>query len=123
MRRHFEKTCPCCGKTYKTLFSRQVCCSRKCASIKQYGAGPRKPRESRPSRGTYGATAAERQELKERKIFAAQRRERLAKRDLDFRDSPYAPTVTVEERGGRVIETRGRVCLGWRSSGHVSHNS
>ena len=45
-----------------------------------------------------------------------------AKRDLDYRDSPYAAKVTVEERGGLVIETRGQRCLGWHSISHVSHN-
>lgn len=29
--------------------------------------------------------------------------------------------VTVEVRGGVRIETRGQRCIGWRSSGHVSH--
>lgn len=50
-------------------------------------------------------------------------RARLAKRDLEYRESPYAAPVTVEERGGRVIETRGQACIGWRSAGSVSHNS
>lgn len=30
--------------------------------------------------------------------------------------------VTIEERGNRVIETRGQRCIGWRAAGHVSHN-
>ena len=30
--------------------------------------------------------------------------------------------ITVEERGGIRIETRGRCCAGWRSAGHVSHS-
>lgn len=50
-------------------------------------------------------------------------RARLAKRDLDYAESGCTAPVTVEERGGRVIETRGQACLGWRSSSHVSHNS
>lgn len=30
-------------------------------------------------------------------------------------------SITVEVRGGIRIETRGQRCIGWRSSGHVSH--
>lgn len=42
-------------------------------------------------------------------------------RDLDYRDSPYAAPVTVEERDGRVIETRGQRCIAPRIThfGHV----
>ena len=29
--------------------------------------------------------------------------------------------VTVEVRGNRVIETRGRACIGWKSCGHFSN--
>ena len=73
--------------------------------------------------GAFGETAAERRELKAREAAEFERRARLAKRDLDYRDSPYAAKVTVEERGGLVIETRGQLCAGWHSSSHVSHNS
>lgn len=38
-------------------------------------------------------------------------RARLAKRDLDYAESGCAAAVTVEERGGRVIETRGQRCI------------
>ena len=30
--------------------------------------------------------------------------------------------ITVEERDGIRIETRGQRCIGWRSSGRVSHS-
>ena len=46
--------------------------------------------------------------LKARKGQKFMMRERLAKRDLDYAESGHAAKVTVEERGGRVIETRGR---------------
>ena len=36
---------------------------------------------------------------------------RLAKRDIDYAESGCAAKVTVEERGGRVIETRGNRCI------------
>ena len=36
---------------------------------------------------------------------------RLAKRDLDYAESGCAAKVTVEERGGRVVETRGQRCI------------
>ena len=45
---------------------------------------------------------------KERKFVM---RARLAKRDLDYAESGHAAPVTVEERGNRVIETRGQRCI------------
>ena len=82
----------------------------------------RRPGKPHHRHGVFGELASERRELKAREAAEFARRARLAKRDLDYRDSPYAAKVTVEERGGLVIETRGQRCLGWRSSGHVSHN-
>ena len=124
MKQQYKKTCPVCGKSYLTPFKRQVCCSRECAGVKQHSSAPRRPhRGGRHSLSTFGATAAERQELKARATAEFERRARLAKRDLEYRDCPYAAPVTVEERGGRVIETRGQACIGWRSAGHISHNS
>ena len=86
---------------------------------------PPRRRPGRPhyAHGAFGELASERRELKAREAAEFARRARLAKRDLDYRDSPYAAKVTVEERGGLVIETRGQVCSGWRSISHVSHNS
>ena len=72
--------------------------------------------------GAFGETAAERRELKAREAAEFERRARLAKRDLDYRDSAYAATVTVEERGGLVIETRGQPVIGFRSSDHIRHS-
>lgn len=83
----------------------------------------RRPGKPHHRHGAFGETAAEQRELKAREASEFARRARLAKRDLDYRDSPYAPPVTVEERGGLVIETRGQLCAGWRSSGHIIHNS
>ena len=124
MKYQHKKTCPVCGKSYLTPFKRQVCCSRECAGVKQHSSAPRRPhRGGRHSLSTFGATAAERQELKAREAAACMRRARLAKRDRDYAESDHAAPVTVEERGGRVIETRGRACVGWRSCGHVRHNS
>ena len=82
----------------------------------------RRPGKPHYPHGAFGELAAERRELKAREAAEFERRARLAKRDLDYRDSPYAATVTVEERGGLVIKTRGQVCAGWRSISHVSHN-
>ena len=82
----------------------------------------RRPGKPHHPHGAFGELAAERRELKAREAAEFERRARLAKRDLDYRDSPYAAKVTVEERGGLVIETRGQVCAGWYSSSHVSHN-
>ena len=83
----------------------------------------RRPGKSHQRHGAFGETAAEQRELKAREASEFARRARLAKRDLDYRDSPYAAKVTVEDRGGLVIETRGQRCLGWHSISHVSHNS
>lgn len=82
----------------------------------------RRPGKPHHRHGAFGETASERRELKAREAAEFERRARLAKRDLDYRDSPYAAKVTVEERGSLVIETRGQLCAGWRSSGHVSHS-
>ena len=82
----------------------------------------RRPGKPHHRHGAFGETAAERRELKAREAAEFERRARLAKRDLDYRDSPYAAKVTVEERGNVRIETRGQRCLGWRSSSHVSHS-
>ena len=48
-------------------------------------------------------------------------RARLAKRDLDYAESGCASPVTVEERGGRVIETRGQRCIAPRIT-HMGSN-
>lgn len=82
----------------------------------------RRPGKPHQRHGAFGELSSERRELKAREAAEFARRARLAKRDFDYRDSPYAAKVTVEERGGLVIETRGQVCLGWHSIGHVSHN-
>lgn len=83
----------------------------------------RRPGKPHHRHGAFGETASERRELKAREAAEFERRARLAKRDLDYRDSPYAAKVTVEERDNVRIETRGQVCAGWRSISHVSHNS
>ena len=82
----------------------------------------RRPGKPHHPHGAFGETASERRELKAREAAEFERRARLAKRDLDYRDSPYAAKVTVEDRGNVRIETRGQRCLGWRSSSHVSHS-
>ena len=89
---------------------------------KSIGLPRRRPGKPHHPHGAFGELASERRELKAREAAEFERRARLAKRDLDYRDSPYAAQVTVEERGGLVIETRGQTCAGWRSSSHVSHN-
>ena len=90
---------------------------------KSIGLPRRRPGKSHQRNGAFGELSSERRELKAREAAEFARRARLAKRDLDYRDSPYAAKVTVEERGGLVIETRGQRCLGWHSSSHFSHNS
>ena len=82
----------------------------------------RRPGKPHYQHGAFGELASERRELKAREAAEFERRARLAKRDLDYRDSPYAAKVTVEDRGNVRIETRGQRCAGWHSSSHVSHN-
>lgn len=108
--------CKCCGKMFMQKDKRKVCCSVSCG--KSYAA---QKRRGVADRDIHPPMPSKMRRASEEAAFMS--RARLAKRDLDFRDSPYAPPVTVEERGGRVIETRGQVCAGWRSDGHVSHNS
>lgn len=79
----------------------------------------RRPGKPHHRHGAFGETAAERSLLKAREAAEFARRARLAKRDLDYRDSPYAAPVAVEERGGLVIETRGQRCFGWRAADHI----
>ena len=84
---------------------------------KAIGAPVRRHRSGKSGQhllSSFGNTRAEKRELKKRKAAEFERRARLAKRDLDFRDSPYAAPVTVEERGGRVIETRGQAIIASR---------
>lgn len=92
------------------------------ASMPKSIVPPRRRKPHHP-RGAFGETAAERRELKARVDAEFESRARLAKRDIDYRDSPYAARVTVVERDGRVIETRGQVCVGWSSRGHIIHDS
>lgn len=92
------------------------------ASIPKSLVPPRRRKPHHPH-GAFGELASERRELKEREAAEFARRARLAKRDLDYRDSPYAAKVTVEERDGRVIETCGQVLVGWSSCGHIIHDS
>lgn len=81
----------------------------------------RKPGRSGLRHGAFGETAAEKREKKAREASEFERSARMAKRDLEYRDSPYAAPVTVEERDGRVIETRGQRCIAPRIThfGHV----
>ena len=72
--------------------------------------------------GAFGETAAERRELKAREAAEFERRVRLAKRDLDYRDSAYAAKVTVEYRGNVRIETRGQRCIGAFAADHIRHS-
>ena len=47
------------------------------------------------------------------------REKRMARRDAEY--AAHAPKVTVEERGGVVIETRGQPCIGFRAAALVKH--
>ena len=49
--------------------------------------------------------------LKAREAQKFMMRARLAKRDLDYAESPYAARVVVETRGNIVVETRGQRCI------------
>ena len=82
----------------------------------------RRPGKPHRPHGAFGELASERRELKAREAAEFERRARLAKRDLDYRDSAYAATVSVEQRGNVRIETRGQPVIGFRSAEHISHS-
>ena len=82
----------------------------------------RRPGKPHHPHGAFGELASERRELKAREAAEFERRARLAKRDLDYRDSPYAAKVTVEQRGNARIETRGQPVIGFRSAEHIRHS-
>ena len=89
---------------------------------KSIGLPRRRPGKPHHPHGAFGELASERRELKAREAAELARRARLAKRDLDYRDSPYAAKVTVEERGGLVIETRGQACIGAFAADHIRNS-
>ena len=70
--------------------------------------------------GAFGELAAERRELKAREAAEFERRARLAKRDLDYRDSPYAAPVTVEERDLRNSELGQIMRIEWRGQAIIA---
>ena len=82
----------------------------------------RRPGKSHQRHGAFGELASERRELKAREAAEFERRARLAKRDLDYRDSAYAAKVTVEQRGNVRIETRGQRCIGAFAADHIRHS-
>ena len=111
-----QRTCPECGKKFEPCYKQQVCCGYSCSGIRKARLrGLRMNRDAVNQRKKRAERMAKKSEME-------LRRERLAARDADYAESPCAAPVTVETRGNRVIETRGRCCLGWRSCGHVSHN-
>ena len=48
------------------------------------------------------------------------KRERLAKRDLDYAEN--SSPVTIEERDGKITEWRGPRVIGCRSADYISHS-
>ena len=67
-------------------------------------------KERHPSEADKAESSLKRMK-KEREQQKFMMRARLAKRDLDYAESPYASPVTAEDRGNRVVETRGRCCI------------
>lgn len=75
--------------------------------------------KSRPNGATVESKAAAgslRSLQREREERRFMMRVRLAKRDLDYAESPCAAKATVEERGGVRIETRGRAVVGFAAA-------
>ena len=106
------RICPECGAEFRPRYGSQVCCSEECKLV-------RKQRQNREhhARCQSKPKAAD----TERKEKARRRAEFFAARDAAF-EKAGQPVPRIEERDGRVIETRGQVCAGWRSSNRVSHN-
>ena len=101
MRHYYERVCPVCGKSFKTIYKKTVCCSRVCANIK---AG-RTLRTLRYQRSAVG---------KRRAMLG-----RLADRDAAYAEN--AAPVTIEQCGGIVTEWRGQRVIGARAVGLVEH--
>ena len=110
MRHYYEKVCPFCGKSFKTIYKKTVCCSRVCAHIK---AGL-----------TLRTLSYQRSAVGKRRAMLG----RLADRDAAYAEN--AAPVTVEERDlrnselGKImrIEWRGQRVIGCRSVGHISNS-
>ena len=110
---------PECGKQF---FGRKNArfCSDKCRCRAGYLSrrGYRKMADYRRSESAQFKVKTE-SLLKRRKREREEMRQRLAQRDALY--AAHAAPVTVEERGGVRIETRGQMCIGWRSSDKVRH--
>ena len=112
--------CPICGAPVPPSKARpRKYCSLKCA---QKVASRRYRERAHANAPTKLAVKSLREMQKDREDAKLKAWSRLEKRDADYAASPCAAPVTVEERGGIRIETRGQRCIGWRSSSHVSHS-
>ena len=88
------KTCEVCGKPLPQ--------DKKCGNERKYCSKRCKSAAWRNSIRDY-----QRQVELEKFMRSA----RMAKRDLEYAESPCAAKVSVEDRGDCVIETRGRPCI------------
>ena len=94
--------CPVCGETFYSERAKATCCSVSCGRA-------------------YSASLKAGKEPKLKLSARQQMKARLAQRDAAWEASPYAAPVTVEERGNRVIETRGQRCIGFAAVSCVKH--
>lgn len=79
------RACPECGDTFQTKNPKQICCSRRCAQVRQY----RRFKES----GRYGE-------------FKRAKREQAARlRSFSFSNCPYASGDIRMPDGGRMPDT------------------
>ena len=104
------KACVHCGEPFVAKHHQQQFCCKECANDHQCECAKLEG-ERRVQRETERA-AAER------------RRAYLARRDAEYAKLGTRVVVDcVKTTDGRtlVVETRGQRCIGWHSSGHVSH--
>ena len=101
MRHYYEKVCPVCGKSFKTIYKKTVCCSRACSYIK--------------TGRTLRTLSYQRSAVGKRRAMLG----RLADRDAAYAEN--AAPVTIEQRGNFVTEWRGQRVIGARAVGLVKH--
>lgn len=111
MRHYYEKVCPVCGKSFKTLYKKHVCCSRVCSHIK---AG-RTLRTLSYQRSVVGKRREMLGRLADRDAAYAENAAPITIEERDLRNSEFGQIMRIEWRGQRVI--------GCRAADRVRHNS
>ena len=96
-KKKFRKVCPVCGKEFFAERDRQKCCSSSCGN-------------------SFASTSRGRKSRMSAKARLAEEKKRLA-----LENCRETAPVTIEERGNRVIETRGTCPIAPRIT-HLGHD-